>query len=394
VGKAQAPRPPRRPTSPDGLIVVDKPQGMTSHDVVARLRRLCGTRAVGHGGTLDPMATGVLICGIGKGTKLLTFILGADKAYSATIRLGISTSTDDAEGETIATNGACLTEPDGRGVTVTAEQFEQAIAKLTGEIQQVPSAVSAIKIDGQRAYALAREGKQVELAARPVTVSEFEVESITATNVAGIPVIDLDVKVTVSSGTYVRALARDLGAALRTDAHLTRLRRTRIGKVTLDGCDGQTALLAWGADRVGESGQLADQASKSNEPVDQVGESEEPADQASKPGEPTSQSGAMSQPWRAYILEELEQLGDAANARGEALATMPLGQAARMFLPVRVVSDQEAQALSQGKFISLGNIGAVTAAIDASGKLVAIIEPANQTKAKPKVVFPWGQLSP
>ena len=212
--------------TPDGLLIVDKPAGWTSHDVVARCRRLCGTRKVGHAGTLDPMATGVLVLGINRATKLLTFLVGCDKTYTATIRLGQSTITDDADGE-IATsyNVAGL----------TSEAVERAVADLTGEIAQVPSSVSAIKVEGQRSYARVRAGQDVVLPARPVTVSKFDILGKRARTVGGHAVWDLDVMVEVSSGTYVRALARDLGAALGVGGHLTALRRTRVGRFGIDG---------------------------------------------------------------------------------------------------------------------------------------------------------------
>jgi tRNA pseudouridine55 synthase len=210
--------------APDGLLVVDKPAGWTSHDVVGRARRLCGTRKVGHAGTLDPMATGVLVLGIGRATKLLTFLVGCDKDYTATIRLGQSTVTDDAEGEVTATRTA-------EGVTRGA--LDAAVAALTGELQQVPSSVSAIKVKGERAYHRVRSGEDVELAARPVTVSRFDVLDTRSADAQGVPVLDVDVVVTVSSGTYVRALARDLGAALGVGGHLTALRRTRVGAFDL-----------------------------------------------------------------------------------------------------------------------------------------------------------------
>lgn len=217
---------PRRPTAADGVVVVDKPAGWTSHDVVARMRRLASTRKVGHAGTLDPMATGVLVVGIGRATRLLTYIVGADKEYTATVRLGVTTTTDDAEGETVAT-------VDASGVT--SADVVAGAAALTGAIQQVPSAVSAIKVDGQRAYARVRAGEDVELAARPVTVSRFEVHDVRqAVTDDGSPVLDVDVTVVVSSGTYVRALARDLGAGLGVGGHLTALRRTRVGGYGLD----------------------------------------------------------------------------------------------------------------------------------------------------------------
>lgn len=205
---------------PSGLIVVDKPQGWTSHDVVGRMRRLLGTRKVGHGGTLDPMATGVLVVASGKATRLLQYISAHDKAYDATIRLGQSTITDDAEGEVIAEASAAA---------VGDEDIAAGIAALTGNIMQRPSSVSAIKVAGERSYARVRAGEEVELASRPVTVSRFDLLSARRYG----DVIDLDVAVDVSSGTYIRALARDLGAALGVGGHLTALRRTRVGDVTL-----------------------------------------------------------------------------------------------------------------------------------------------------------------
>ncbi len=203
-------------SAPSGLVIVDKPGGLTSHDVVARIRRLAGTRRVGHAGTLDPMATGVLVVGVERATRLLGYLALTEKQYDATIRLGQSTSTDDAEGE--ITGGA-------PAVGVSAETLSAAIVNLTGEIQQVPPSVSAIKVDGQRAYKLTRAGAAPELKPRPVTVYEF---TVTAIRPAG-DLLDVDATVRCSSGTYIRALARDLGAALGTGGHLTALRRTRVG---------------------------------------------------------------------------------------------------------------------------------------------------------------------
>ncbi|HXV94084.1 MAG TPA: tRNA pseudouridine(55) synthase TruB [Pseudonocardia sp.] len=202
-----------------GLVVVDKPGGLTSHDVVARLRRILGTRKVGHAGTLDPMATGVLVCGVGRGTKLLGHLALDTKAYTATIRLGATTTTDDAEGEVRST------APASDVAAVADPAVAAAMAALTGEIQQVPSAVSAIKVDGRRAYARVRAGEEVVLPARPVTVAAFTLLERRGA--------DLDVAVECSSGTYVRALARDLGAALGVGGHLTALRRIRVGPFTL-----------------------------------------------------------------------------------------------------------------------------------------------------------------
>lgn len=208
-----------------GLVLVDKPAGWTSHDVVGRIRKLAGTRKVGHSGTLDPMATGVLVVGINRATRLLTHIVGVDKTYTATVRLGESTTTDDAEGEITARHFANA---------VTEERVEEAVARLTGQIMQVPSTVSAIKVDGKRAYDRARSGEEVELDARPVTVHRFEVHQLRRLD--GGKLVELDIEVRVSSGTYVRALARDLGEILETGGHLTALRRTAVGPYSEDQC--------------------------------------------------------------------------------------------------------------------------------------------------------------
>ena len=207
----------RLPPAPDGLLVVDKPPGWTSHDVVGRTRRLARTRKVGHAGTLDPMATGVLVLGVGRATRLLGHLSLTDKAYDATIRLGATTVTDDAQGEVVE-------QHDTSGVT--DEALAAAVAALTGPIAQVPSSVSAVKVDGVRSYARVRKGEDVSLAARDVVVSRFEVLARRGA--------DVDVDVVCSSGTYVRALARDVGAALGVGGHLTALRRTRVGPFGLD----------------------------------------------------------------------------------------------------------------------------------------------------------------
>ncbi|MGN7703022.1 tRNA pseudouridine(55) synthase TruB [Cellulosimicrobium sp. 22601] len=310
---------PRRPTAPDGLVVVDKPGGWTSHDVVGRGRRLAGTRKVGHAGTLDPMATGVLVLGVGRATKLLTYVVGADKDYDATIRLGASTTTDDAEGELVA-------RADASGVG--RADLDRAIAGLTGEILQVPSTVSAIKVDGKRAYARARAGEDVALAARPVVVSRFEVLDVRPVGPGEAsdgapPALDVDVAVTVSSGTYVRALARDLGAALGVGGHLTALRRTRVGGYGLD---------------------------------------------------------------VASTLEELEAQAD----RDGVLATLPLAEAARATFPVRDLTAQEATALSYGQWIPATGTRGTAAAISPAGELVALVEDTRRggaDLAKPVLVL-------
>ncbi len=200
-----------------GLVIVDKPAGMTSHDVVGRCRRIFGTRRVGHAGTLDPMATGVLVIGIERATKILGLVTETSKSYAATIRLGQSTSTEDAEGDITQQVSA---------QAVTDDAIESAITALRGDIAQVPSAVSAIKVDGQRAYRLAREGRTVELAARPVRIDRFEMLAVRRHD----HLVDVDVEVDCSSGTYIRALSRDVGATLAVGGHLTALRRTRVGR--------------------------------------------------------------------------------------------------------------------------------------------------------------------
>ncbi len=223
-----------------GILLIDKPAGITSHDVVARTRKRAGTRKVGHAGTLDPMATGLLILGINNSTRLLTYLVGLDKEYFATIRLGSATDTDDADGDQTET-----AEPE-RIAAVTEGDVSAALASFIGAISQVPSSVSAIRVDGKRAYTLVREGETVELAPRDVTVSELEV--LDSRREVGY--YDLDVRVRCSSGTYIRAIARDLGTALRVGGHLTALRRSMIGAFSvadaaeLESLDVAAALLA------------------------------------------------------------------------------------------------------------------------------------------------------
>lgn len=320
-------------------MLVDKPAGWTSHDVVARTRGLAGTRKVGHAGTLDPMATGVLVLGIGRATRLLTYVVGADKEYTATIRLGQTTSTDDAEGETTSTPGAA---------GVTAESVAAGVARLRGEIQQVPSSVSAIKVDGKRAYALVRSGEEVVLDARAVTISRFDVHALREVQVdladggdasevsgaAGEPVegvratvLDVDVTVVCSSGTYIRALARDLGADLGCGGHLTALRRTRVGGYTIDA---------------------------------------------------------------ARSFDELESQTDTDGV----LATLPLADAARATFPVRDLTAEEVVALSYGQWLEASGTAGTTAAVAPTGELVALVEDVTRSgheKAKPVIVFAASQ---
>jgi tRNA pseudouridine55 synthase len=202
---------------PDGFVIVDKPIGITSHDVVNKLRRFFNTKAVGHAGTLDPMASGVLVLGVNKATKLLTFCVGDEKTYRATIRLGEATDTDDATGQIISNQSA---------KHLTESEIDQALAEFVGEIEQVPSTFSAIKVKGKKAYQLAREGKPVELKSRKVTIKK--IEKISQTNIQDY--IDVAVIVECSSGTYIRAIARDLGERLKVGAHLTQLHRSKSGR--------------------------------------------------------------------------------------------------------------------------------------------------------------------
>lgn len=210
-------------SAPDGLLIVDKPADWTSHDVVARCRRLAGTRKVGHAGTLDPLATGVLVLGIGRATRLLGHLSLATKAYTATIRLGQTTLTDDSQAEVLAS-------VDASGVSDAA--LGRGVAALTGDLMQVPSSVSAVKVNGERAYKRARSGEEVALPARPVTVSAFDIMAVDRHDC----VVDVEVRVECTSGTYIRALARDLGRSLGVGGHLTALRRTRVGPYGLDAC--------------------------------------------------------------------------------------------------------------------------------------------------------------
>jgi tRNA pseudouridine55 synthase len=299
----------------DGLVVVDKPAGWSSHDVVARGRRLYRTKKVGHAGTLDPMATGVLVLGVGRGTKLLTFLVGADKEYTATIRLGQATITDDAEGE-ITTVGAVA------GIDRAA--IGAAVARLTGDIQQVPSSVSAIKIKGERSYARVRAGEEVDLPPRPVTVARFEVLDVRPADADGHAVLDVDVVVEVSSGTYVRALARDLGVDLGSHGHLTALRRTRVGGLTLD---------------------------------------------------------------HAHTLEELAALRDDAGDEA-VMPLTPLEEAAAAALTTRALTEGEARALGFGQRVESAQPGREepVAALAPDGSLVAVLDESRST-ARAHVVF-------
>lgn len=218
-------------SSAQGVLLIDKPAGITSHDAVSRTRRWYGTRKVGHAGTLDPMATGLLVLGLGQGTKLLTYVVGADKTYTATIRLGSSTPSDDADSEADR-----FANPEALAA-VADEDIAAAVERQKGTIEQVPSAVSAVKVDGKKAYELVRSGEDVKLKARTVTVSRFDIGDIRR----GDDHIDVDVSVDCSTGTYIRALARDIGEDLGVYGHLVKLRRTRIGPFSVERAESLTA---------------------------------------------------------------------------------------------------------------------------------------------------------
>lgn len=309
-----------------GLVVVDKPLGWTSHDIVSRMRRLAGTRKVGHAGTLDPAASGVLVVGVEKATKLLTYVTGTDKTYRASIRLGAATVTDDAEGDVTSTAA-----PE-RLAALTDDAVLAAVAELTGEIQQVPSAVSAIKVDGQRSYARVRKGEDVELPARPVTVHEFTVYGISREPSDAEPTaVDVDATVTCSSGTYIRALARDLGEALGVGGHLTALRRTRVGSFTLE----QSHTLDELTDQVRAGGTVStlsiDDAARGLFPVRELTAREATdlshgrriAAAQNRPGEASSGDGAASRSGAG--VDDTASAGDAAaSGSRESRAGLPM----------------------------------------------------------------------
>ncbi|MBJ8344970.1 tRNA pseudouridine(55) synthase TruB [Antrihabitans sp. YC2-6] len=286
-----------------GLLIVDKDPGMTSHDVVARCRKLLHTKKIGHAGTLDPMATGVLVLGVERATKMLGLLSLTTKAYSATIRLGQSTTTDDAEGEVVYAASA---------FGVTEAELAAEVSVLTGDIRQVPASVSAIKVDGQRAHARIRAGEEVVLEARPVTVSQFDVLETRQAD----EFLDVDVAVECSSGTYIRALARDLGAALGTGGHLTALRRTRVGPFTLE---------------------------------------------------------------HARTLDDLAE---------EPGVSMDIDAAALTSFPHRAVSAEEAESLSQGRWLDPIGMTGVYVTIDPAGRAIALLEERGKRAASVMVVRP------
>lgn len=343
-----------------GLLIVDKPQGVTSHDIVAAVRGALHMKRVGHAGTLDPMATGVLVVGFGNATRLLNVIVEHDKTYEATIRLGQRTTTDDADGEIVSTRPA---------PAMSREALQAVVdARFTGTIEQVPNTYSAIKINGQRAYDLARDGQEVRLKARPVTIHEFAVLDARPVLVASgedrsgdalegrtpgddesrdgsVPVLDVDVRVACSAGTYIRALARDLGEALGVGGHLTRLRRTRVGRYRAE--DPRT-----------------------------VTAHTEQRTFTTRDGETVTRSRAV-----------LDASGDELVARA-----LPMVEAASAAMPVIEVSDVEAADLRFGRRIRVAGAtprgGRLAAVVPERHDLVAIVEPCGRGMAKPVTVFP------
>jgi tRNA pseudouridine55 synthase len=297
-----------------GFVIVDKPAGLTSHDVVARVRRLVGTRRVGHGGTLDPMATGVLVVGVDRGTRLLTYVIGSGKRYTATVRLGRSTLTDDAEGDVLA-------EADAGSLPEAA--VRAGLRELTGVIQQVPSAVSAIKVDGRRSYQRVRAGEQVQLAARTVEVRQLDVLDIRRVGTY----LDCDIAVACSSGTYIRALARDLGVGLGVGGHLTALRRTAVGSFT--------------------------------------------------------EADAVS------LTELAERADKVAHGERTGLLPIPLSDAAGRCLPRRHVSDDEARVVRHGGFLDPIGTPGPYGVFDGSGRVLAIVRE-RDGRARPEAVLAAG----
>lgn len=352
---------------PSGLLLVDKPQGVTSFDVVAAVRSALHIKKVGHAGTLDPMATGLLVVGFGHATRLLNVIAGRGKTYEATIRLGLTTDTDDAEA------GRCergASSVDG----LSRERIESVIAqRFTGPIEQVPNSFSAIKINGRRAYELARAGQQADLQPRPVTIDEFRVlrerrgwadvndpacALVQTPEAQLVPVIDLDVRVSCSSGTYIRALARDLGVALATGGYLTRLRRTRVGRFALP-------------DDAGVSGERFRAVTAHAEPKTVIGRDGESI---------TRQRAVLDIPADARRDEWL---------RSQALTML---QAVRGSMPTVAISERQAAALRFGQRIELALQGDAAAYVPQSdaADVVAIVTPVNAHQAKPTTVFPVG----
>lgn len=350
-------------TKPDisGLLVIDKPRGVTSHDVVAAVRGALHMKRVGHAGTLDPMATGVLVVGFGNATRLLNYIVDHDKTYLATIRLGQRTDTDDADGKLLPTERTAIEFPSRQAIEATiAEHF-------TGRIEQVPNSYSAIKINGQRAYDLAREGKDVDLKARPVTISEFHVSAVRYGYASSVragaplavaadispdeawnagsaepdmqPVMEIDVRVACSAGTYIRALGRDLGEELGLGGHLTMLRRIRVGRFSVDAPNVMTA------------------HTESKTFINRDG---------------------------VEVTRNRAVLDDADHAADHALDLVASAAASMDMLPV---DEREAADLRFGRRIARDIRGTMAAYVPETNDLVAIVERAKKGEAKPVAVF-------
>lgn len=394
--------------SPHGLLLIDKPRGVTSFDAVAAVRGALHTKKVGHAGTLDPMATGLLVIGFGHATRLLQYIVEHDKTYEATIRLGGRTATDDAEGEAVAPGEAPVVWPAACDWRALVERTLRE--RFTGDIEQVPNAFSAIKINGQRAYDLAREGKDVTLKARPVHVSEFTLLDaragfIPAGDVAAAaapadidgfdpagcdgamtPVLDLDVRVSCSSGTYVRALARDLGETLGMGGYLTRLRRTRVGRFALsDDASGLAATVAPPASQDRPSDGMSDGASdgaSDGSHVRAVGAHTETKTYVDREGRTVT---------RGRCVLDTPQ-GLSGEARGEWLLARAIGmdEAARGAMPVLAIDAGEARELRFGRRLrrALEQDGPAAAIVESTGDVAAIVTRAGAHQAKPVVVFP------
>ena len=340
-----------------GLLLIDKPKGVTSHDIVAAVRSRLNIRRVGHAGTLDPMATGLLIVGFGHATRLLDYIVAHTKTYQASIRFGQSTTTDDAEGSVLQATPTLLApshqQPFENGVVIDRSLLETTIhERFVGEISQVPSTYSAIKVKGRRAYDLARHGEHVDLKARAVTVSEFSVIELKQGEVNNVPAVDADVCVRCSAGTYIRALARDLGAAIGTGAHLTALRRTTIGDFSVDD---PLVIHAW-----------------IDQPTDFEG--------TGRRQETTDGHGESTRRSRVKI-----QLPDPQTLAAHA---MPLFDAVQSAMPTLAVEPQEIVDLRFGRKL-MRDISSESAAYDpATHEVIALIRPDGKSGAQPFAVFP------
>ncbi len=358
-------------TGADGLLVIDKPAGMTSHDVVGLVRRLAGTRKVGHAGTLDPMATGVLLIGINRATRLLTYLVGADKTYTATVRLGQGTLTDDAEGEVTQ-----VADPEAIA-GLTPDAIRAAARALTGRIEQVPSAVSAIKVDGVRSYARVRAGAEVNLLARPVRVDRFEVGDPVPVDTPHGPAIDVPIEVHVSSGTYVRALARDLGAALGVAGHLRALRRTAVGE--------------FGLDRAHRLADLIDAAASPRPelPDAELPDAESPDAELPDAESPDAESPDAESPDAELPDAELStRMAAHPGSLHPRLPLLGLAPTAAAVLPVRRLDPAEAVDLGFGRAVAAdpqGRSGPV-AGLAPDGSLVAVLVDRG-AQARPAVVF-------